>query len=608
MKSRISFFDRTVFLKDLTRFAPAWILYSIVLVILGTITGTKTVFTYGEISVAGQLDGALDAMIIINFLFALLNAQLLFGDLFNTKLTNALHAMPIRRETWFGTHVISGLVFHFVPSTIFAVWFSFLCGEFWLTSWCWLGAVMLQYLFFFGLAVFACLCVGSRFAQGVVYGLCSFGAWLLFWTVDAIYMPLIPGISITFQLLSPFCPIIYGFSHQPFSVDIKYWTGMSSMIESQNLVQNPDGWIYLGIIAAIGVALLFLALQFYRRRNLEVAGDFIAVSWLKPVFLICYTLSMGVITYYLLSNFGVLSTVFLILGLLVGFVSGTMFLERTIKVFHKRMLTGLTVFAVFILGTMGLTALDPLGLQYWVPDVDQIESAQITLPGYSVDTDDLEVTGGFNPHIAERITAIHRAALKDDTIPVDPLHDTVDPGFFYDTWNGNGLYSYYIGNASYNSEGYQISLSYQIRGGIYMDRTYGIAYECPTAELVADFMNEPEQVLRLKEKDWKTQLNRFYIPPVEGTTYLYPTYAEAEALMNAIVADCENGTMLQHDCFHEERGVSMTVRFGDSHKGTAGRFTITVYPEAVNTRAWMEERGLYVLPEAYPPAEEAYFP
>ena len=606
MKSRISFFDRTVFAKDLTRFAPAWILYGIVLVILGTITSSRTIFTYGEISVAGQLDGALDAMIIINFLFALLNAQLLFGDLFNTKLTNALHAMPIRRETWFGTHVVSGLVFHFVPSLIFAVVFSFLCGGLWLTAWCWLGAVMLQYLFFFGLAVFACLCVGSRFAQGVVYGLCSFGAWLLYWTIDTIYMPLIPGINITFELLSPFCPIIFGFGNQPFSVSIKYWTGMSSKIESQNLVQNAHGWIYLAIIAVIGVILLILALQFYRRRNLEVAGDFIAVSWLKPVFLICYTLSMGVITYYLLSNFGTISTVFLILGLLVGFVSGTMFLERTIKVFHKRMLTGLTVFAVFILGTMGLTVLDPMGLQYWVPDVDQIVTAQITLPGYSVGTDLLLNLEGRDPDTAERITAIHRAALKDNTIPVASLYDPDDPSSNYETWNGNDWY--YIGSAYHNSEGYQISFSYQIRGGIYMDRTYGIAYDCPTAELVADFMNEPEQVLKLTEKEWKSQLDRFYIPPMEGTTYLYPSYAEAEALMNAIIADCEAGTMLQHDCFHTERGVGLEVRFGDSHKGTARRFYITVYPEAVNTKAWMEERGLYVLPEEYPPAEEAYFP
>lgn len=604
MKSRTSFFDRTVFVKDLTRFAPALILYSIVLVILGTITGTRTTYTYGEISVAGQLDGALDAMIIINFLFALLNAQLLFGDLFNTKLTNALHAMPIRRETWFGTHVISGLVFHLVPSAIFAVVFAFLCGELWLTAWCWLGAVLLQYLFFFGLAVFACLCVGSRFAQGVVFGLCSFGAWLLFWTVDTIYMPLIPGISITFELFSPFCPIIYGFSHQPFSVNIKYWDGMSSRIEWQRLEQNPEGWMYLGIIAVIGIALLLIALQLYRRRNLEVAGDFIAVSWLKPVFLICYTLSVGVITYYLLSNFAVLSTVFLILGLLVGFVSGTMFLERTVKVFHKRMLTGLAVFAVFVLGTMGLTVLDPLGLEYWVPNVDQIKTVTITLPGYSVQTGALLDTTQFNSRTAERITQIHRAALTDSTIPVEAFAATDDTDLYYDSYSAT--YYFYHFTSAHNDDGYLISISYTLEGGIYMYRSYGIAYECPASELVMDFMNEPEQVINTT-RDWKGQLDRFYLPR-EGTTYLYPSYAEAQALMDAILADCEAGTMLQHDCFHEERGVSLEVRFGDSHKKTAGTFMITVYPEAVNTRAWMEERGLYVLPEEVPPAEEAYFP
>lgn len=613
MKSRTSFFDRTVFVKDLTRFAPAWILYSIVLVILGTITSNNTIATYGyyEVSIAARLDGALDTMIVINFLFALLNAQLLFGDLFNTRLANALHAMPIRRETWFGTHALSGLVFHFFPSLVFSVVFAFMCGELWLTAWCWLAAVTLQYLFFFGLAVFACLCVGSRFAQGVVYGLCSFGAWLLFWTVDTIYMPLIPGIAITFELLSPFCPIIYGFSHQPFAVNVKYWDGVSTKIEHQSLAQNPEGWIYLAVIAAVGMALLFIALWLYRRRHLEVAGDFIAVSWLKPVFLICYTLSVGIVTYYLLSNFGTVSTVFLVLGLLVGFVSGTMFLERTIKVFHKRMLTGLAVFAVFILGTMGITVLDPLGLEFWVPDVGQILSVNLYVPGgsagaYAEDGAAVSGQGEMDPQRFENnariITDIHRAALTDGTISLESLTQTTQ-NYYYDAY---GVYYYGTGSA-YNSEGYQVTVTYQLRGGIYMERTYGIPYECGAAELVADFMNEPEQVLRLEEKEWRSQLDRFYIR-TEGTTYLYPSYAEAQALMDAIIADGEAGTMLQHDCFHQERGVTLTVRYGDSNKGTAGSFTLTVYPEAVNTRAWMEERGLYVLPEELPTAEEAYYP
>lgn len=604
MKSRTSFFDRTILKKDLTRFAPAWILYSIVLLILGTITGTKTVFTgyYNEISIAQQLDGTQIAMIVINFLFALLNAQLLFGDLFNTKLTNSLHALPIRRETWFATHVLSGILFHLVPSLVYASVFSFLCGELWLTAWSWLGAVMLQYLFYFGLAVFACLCVGSRFAQGVVYGLCSFGAWLIYWTIDTIYMPLIPGITISFELLSPFCPIIYGFNNQPFSVNVKRWDGMSSQIEWERLEQHTDGWIYLGIIAVIGIALLVAALQLYRRRNLEVAGDFIAVSWLKPVFLICYTLAVGVMTYYLLSTLGTLSTVFLILGLLVGFVSGTMFLERTIKILNTKFFIRLGICAAVLGLSMGITVLDPLGLKYWVPAPDQIESVHLYVPGNSVSTDLLE-SEEYNQPIEERITAIHRAALTDGTIPVDSFYDTNND---YDSfWIGDVYYS--IRSTPYNDEGYVISISYTIRGGIYMDRSYGVSYDCPTSELVMDYMNEPEQVLKTYGKDWTSQLDRFYIP-TQGTTYLYPTEAEARSLMDAIIADCEAGTMIQHDCFHEEPGVNLLVRFGDSHKGTAGQFQITVYPEAVNTRAWMEERDLYHLPEAAPDGEKTYFP
>ena len=93
MKLRTSFFNETVFRKDISRFAPAWGIYLIggLLIMLTLLTNDR--FDYA----AQSLSTTMGPFGIINFIYALIVAQLLFGDLFNSRLCNALHALPLRR-------------------------------------------------------------------------------------------------------------------------------------------------------------------------------------------------------------------------------------------------------------------------------------------------------------------------------------------------------------------------------------------------------------------------------------------------------------------------------------------------------------------------------
>jgi hypothetical protein len=101
MKSRISFFDKTVIRKDITRFLPLWLVYFIG----GTLVMLVSTIESRPESLARSLGTYIGLFGIINLVYALLAAQLLFGDLYNFRLCNALHAMPLRRETWFFSHV-----------------------------------------------------------------------------------------------------------------------------------------------------------------------------------------------------------------------------------------------------------------------------------------------------------------------------------------------------------------------------------------------------------------------------------------------------------------------------------------------------------------------
>ena len=112
MKSRISSSKFTALRKDITRFAPAWGIYT-VLSLLYVILLWNDNF-YG-------ITGTFQFMATVNFVYAGICAVLLFGDLYNSRLCNALHAMPMRREGWFATHLVAGMLFCIVPNCVGAV-------------------------------------------------------------------------------------------------------------------------------------------------------------------------------------------------------------------------------------------------------------------------------------------------------------------------------------------------------------------------------------------------------------------------------------------------------------------------------------------------------
>ena len=104
MKSKTSFFNTSLLRRDLVRYAPAWVLYGVFLVLIfagNLLDNTPT-------GIARTLGESVQYFSILNLIYAMLCAQLLLGDLHNTRMCNALHALPIRRESWFLTHLAAG--------------------------------------------------------------------------------------------------------------------------------------------------------------------------------------------------------------------------------------------------------------------------------------------------------------------------------------------------------------------------------------------------------------------------------------------------------------------------------------------------------------------
>ena len=82
MKLRTSFFNFRVLLKNITRFAPLWILYAV-----GEVLGLMSLDLENEAAqIANDLCYLMGPVSIFHFAYALLVAACLFGDLFDGRL------------------------------------------------------------------------------------------------------------------------------------------------------------------------------------------------------------------------------------------------------------------------------------------------------------------------------------------------------------------------------------------------------------------------------------------------------------------------------------------------------------------------------------------
>ena len=211
MKSRTLSCKKTAFRKDITRFAPVWggwLLF--LLLILLTMSADEADFWFPS-----NLANSLQVMGVFTCGYALLVTQVLFGDLYNSRMCNALHAMPLKRSGWYAAHVKAGLWFCLVPTAVVAVLASLWIGgvsameKGWMIPLYWWVGTNLSYLFFFGVGVFSALCVGNRFGMAVVYGTLNFASVLLMFLIDSLYVPLLHGMLTPFSLFTPFCPMYH---------------------------------------------------------------------------------------------------------------------------------------------------------------------------------------------------------------------------------------------------------------------------------------------------------------------------------------------------------------------------------------------------------------
>lgn len=562
MKLRTLCCNKTVLRKDISRFAPLWAIYLIggLLVMLTTLSSSTAS------GAARSLAGTIGGFSIINMIYAALCAQMLFGDLFQSRMCNALHAMPLRRESWFLTHIVSGLLFSLVPHAVAVGLMTFVLKEFWFIGLYWLLGMTLEYLFFFGLAVFSVFCAGNRFAQVAVYGILNFASLITYWFISTVYELMLYGVPIQEDVFADFCPVVQMSASNKLVLfereqqDIYYY--MDATWKYKGL---GEGWDYLAICAVIGVALMVLALLMYRRRKLECAGNFIAVKPLEPVFAVVFTLCVGCV----FAAFGQLFDggylVYLIVGLIVGWFVGQMLLRRTVKVFQWKNFLKLAILGAVMAASMFLTYLDPIGFVRWTPDPEEVVLVEINT-GNQINTysnNYLKLDGYEQKHT---VVEAHEAAIADR-------------------------------DAQYHGRSRMFTIRYTMKDGRQVTRTYTIYSDSIAWTKMASLYGTPAQIMGYSDwdsfvKDVSVGIEGYSLNELcgmynkkYGKTVNYQKIRLE--LLEALRKDCEVG-LITHTMFEKDK---MQQKFGvELEQNNVWRY-VAVYTISYHTLEWFETYG-----------------
>ena len=631
MKLKTSFCNKTLLRKNITRFAPLWGIYQLCLLIglgLMYMNADNRVVNFWFASYMAQ---CIQVMGLVNLFFAPLVAMLLFGDLYNGRMCNALHAMPLRRETIFATNVASGLLFSLVPTAVMAMLaipllLVTVVHNAWLIAPLWFVAANLEFMCFFGMAVFCIFCAGNRLGFAALYAVLNGGIFLCYSIVSKLYTPMLYGVvtpSRPVELLTPIARMV----NDTF-VEVSSYHDMTRLFEGRMQEAVAGFWVdenyySLFVFAAVGILFMVLGLVLYRRRNLECAGDAVAVRWLAPVFQVIAAvagiavavLCLQMFFYSLMRNNDRILYGMAVCGMVVGWFAGKMLLERTTRVFRPKNWVGLGVMAAVFAVSLTMTHFDVFGIETWTPKADKVASVDL---GYG----DIQLTEEEDIALVIRLQEM---ALEDrlqeygsypvryiDSLPSVSGVTMPEGGFDYGDGERKGEYDY-------NEPHYEVDhvyITYTLDSGREVTRSYYIWASFEEGRILKEFFSRWDNVWREARMGYEDEIDFSRIQDFEVDGFRVPVELMTEeavlSLIGAIQADCGERTMAPSSVYHtgyfryeiddpydqieEEYAydnalyIRIDTYTGNSKEITGARFR--VYADSAHTVQWLRDHGL----------------
>lgn len=502
MKSKTSFFDWNLLKKNITRFAPAWGILLVMLLLAFPVSALREVKDYW--GVQRYLSTLREAGPLISAFSALLFASILFRYLHNSRAAYMMHAFPMTRTCLFVTNLVSGLLFFLVPMLVIGLSnrLIFLVNGVSGPNLEWMARWTLEYLFFYGLAVFCMFLSGSQFISGLSYAALNFVCSL---------------IPLVFFALARW--FVYGLDSS-----VPDWLVFLSPL----LWMLNDGYDFgiLLLYAGIGMVLMGLAWLFYQKRHVERAGDAMVFPWAEQLFRLVFTFCVGL---YLGMGFASIHADYFLpismIGLFIGWFGATMVLRRTAKVFKdKKTWLGYGLFVLALLLTVGAMRYDILGWQRRLPDADEVVSVKI----WSYDP----YVEGYTDN--ELFSDLIVLTEPDQIESVRQLHS----GFLAKRENRIGAGDMFDGMMD------EFHIEYQLADGTTLQRCYGHITEVDF-ERIDQLFTDGRVAGPWYEERLPKQISLGWISIYSAYGYDFTTYSclDGNALRAALVADAAAGRL-----------------------------------------------------------------
>ncbi len=561
MQSKISCFNKTIFKKNLTRFWPFAVLYGLYLIVAHPMVlyleSTNNYYTSGSRKVWQLVGDHFTEMTepVSVFLISIAIAIAVFSYLYQSRSANMMHAFPVTRTGLFVTNYLSGLTLMVLPQVLAALATNLVIlgkanSMIW-SVWAWFGITVGETVFFYGFACLIVMFTGQLLTAGLFYMIWNFLYIVSVSLINFMGELFIYGVNgyLIQTMRHPLFPLTYLLGR------VGFYT------EDPSNTYHVQGISILLIYVAAGLALAALACYVYQKRRIECAGDFLSMRWTAPVFRWGTALIGGIacalfLTYLFgeavsRNRMAVRFVVFLIIFAVVLFFVAEMFIEKSFRVFRKRIaVESISCVAVLLVG-VALLQFDVFGIETYVPETDEILTASLWgSPGVSFE-DAADV---------EKVRALHELIL--DHRSEQKSQSRVDLGYsamvesvknMEDVTDAEQVQYYAYIDISYTlKNGKRVSRSYPVM-------TYDVAF-CETLQArCEELYNDTEALKRgflgsnYQELNW--QLSEAVVECdaadeqgnyVQNIYQAYGSQEELQKLYDAVLADFDAGAFANY--------------------------------------------------------------
>ena len=611
MQSKTSFFNVTLFRKNLTRFWPLWggasflgSLFPLAL-LLQLMRGRTDLIHPLEVTEA-YYNVLAYAVPILSLIYAILCAMLVWSYLYNARSVGLMHTLPVTRRELFVTNFLSGMAMMLIPYAVTGLLCVLISLAFGVLEPAGLLVTILGVLgesfFYFAAATLVAFMVGNVFALPAVYFLLHFLAPLLDWLLCLFAGNFIFGLNSWYSGVVEFLsPTVYLMEqlHVVCTYEevqaVTELTHTDGYITRLTAVALENAWL-IGVYALVGVVFLALAYVLYARRRSESAGDVVAVGWMKPVFrfgLAALAALLGGQALYALfwGSFqdgryydALPMAVCMLVAGAIGYYAASMLLAKSLRVFRKSW-KGLVLVAVGCIALCCVLRFDLLGISRRVPEASQVEKLEF----YAADNT-YRLYPGEDDALLEQVRSLHKAIVADQ----DYVRTYEDSDRRYLVVSDDTMTETYI------------RFIYTLHNGLKVERRYSIPLtkyrmnQDGTYDRLLDTLvnSDAMKAMRLHAGDDRYTINSGNLYLETSGNYFDLSSRESAAILDAVARDALSGDWGDYDWFDQDDigayAMNLELRFACSENDHQRYdwISITVRPGMDNTVACLKDLGL----------------